>query len=1003
MKEKNPFIEILLVSTVAIVFIALITAYTNGSRKNIDKFASYAVQQNTYRLAKEIELSVQAAIDDIQFVTHLASDVLEEKPETNPDDILKSYSDRTPFSSLEFMPINSSSADEREYYKKGMNGKAGIWIDYNTSSADKHLLNFYAPLYVNSKIIGVGTGIIEVQNILKPLKEKSSPNEDLIGILCDKDGHIIGTSFELKDDLYMKDLMTRYGVPLQGKDAFLNRMDTMDKSFFRYYDSEGIGFGSVHSINSTGWFLVQILPSIYYKETFQRSVMMQFLTIGCIILLFIGYIIYIAISKCKTKKTIEEINKKFTKEKNEEKERYYTIVQESLIKSEKYKNAVLAEALTIFEVNLTQNIMDYGKIRLDGGKAIALEDVLDEKFPCTYDSYVEQWAEKFVKSTSRMDFMANSNRKYLLDCASVGKSEVAFEYPAIGISGRSMYIRRSILLTTDENTGDIIAYGNTKDITAQKEKELLLANYEKLLISTANGIYNGVLQVNLQNFEMVYHRFNNDRIISNEMNSFDMFVKDMLPRVYPEDVERVQEFCNREVLLNLPYGVSQRINYRDIEKNENGTLRVWTMTCSKTLINRKPYALFVKVDTTSSVESETAHRKELEDALKRAENANKAKSLFLSNVSHDIRTPMNAIVGFTDLAEHHIDNKKQVSTYLEKISTASKHLLSLINDVLDMSYIESQKIQLYEQEYNIFEIVEDLKNIVSADIKAKNHTFDVDVNSIQNPNVLCDRLRLDQILLNLLGNAIKFTNEGGKIEFKAFEVHENGTVYYEFHVKDNGIGMSEKFITHIFDPFERERSSTVSGILGTGLGMSITKSLVDMMHGEISVTSKKNLGSEFIVKLPLKAVEHPSEKVKENIVSKENEKKDFDSHGKCILLVEDNDLNREIGSALLTEAGFDVEEAENGLIAVEKLTEKGPGYYTAILMDIQMPIMDGYTASRKIRALEDNELASIPIIAMTANAFDEDKEKALQAGMNAHIAKPVDVKIFYETLRSVIQ
>nr|MCR5763787.1 response regulator [Treponema sp.] len=637
-------------------------------------------------------------------------------------------------------------------------------------------------------------------------------------------------------------------------------------------------------------------------------------------------------------------------------------------------------------------------------KTISLEEVLNEKFPCTYDLYIEKWAEKYVKSTAKMDFLANTNRVYLLNSVSEGKREVSFEYPAKGFYGEDLYVRRTILLTTDENTGDAIAYCNTKDITSQKKKELMLANYEKILISTASDMYDGVLQVDLQEFKGIYHYFKNDRIVSTDIGHFQNYVNVQMQSVYAEDVSRVREFLNEEMLQNMSFGISYRINYRGVDKNQNGTQKVYTTTVSKTVIDGNPYALFVKIDSTSAVEAEAEHRKIVENALEKAETANKAKGLFLSNMSHDIRTPMNAIVGFTDLAINNIENKERTKSYLEKIGTASNHLLLLINDILDMSYIESGKIHLSENVYNLFELVEDLRNIISSDINKKQLKFIVDTKEISHPMILCDRLRLDQVLLNLLGNAVKFTESGGQVEFRVIESKENDRTLYSFHVKDTGIGMSKSFMKHIFDPFERERSSTVSGIPGTGLGMAITKRLVGMMKGEITVTSTKNIGSEFIVTLPLKQDLDsglPNSNVHDD--SSINNGKDFDVHGKRILLVEDNELNREIANAILTEAGFEVEEAEDGIVAVEKVSEKQAGYYTVVLMDIQMPVMDGYTACQKIRELKDKDVASVPIIAMTANAFEEDKEKALHAGMNAHISKPVDIKVLFDTLREVIQ
>lgn len=534
---------------------------------------------------------------------------------------------------------------------------------------------------------------------------------------------------------------------------------------------------------------------------------------------------------------------------------------------------------------------------------------------------------------------------------------------------------------------------------------------------------------------------------------------------------------------------------------------------------------------------EIMHRKKLSEALALAQQASKAKTTFLNNMSHDIRTPMNAIIGFTALATTHIDNKERVKDYLEKISQSSNHLLSLINDVLDMSRIESGKVVIDEKAENLADILHNIANIVQADIHAKQLELFVDTVNVTDEDIFCDRLRLNQILLNLLSNAMKFTNPGGTVSIRIMQMEgsEEGYGKYEFRVKDTGIGISEDFLKTIFEPFTREQSSTVSRIQGTGLGMSITKNIVDMMGGKIEVESEVNKGTEFIVTLEFKLQsEHKEIEVIKEIeglralvvdddlnacqsVSKmlrqvgmraewtmygkeavartqeaiemgdgydmyiidwlmpdmngletvrrirkvageaapiiilsaydwsdiESEAKesgvtDFVSKplfmsdlnltlkrvfkekvsensspktisvqesfsGKRILLVEDIDLNREIATVILEESGFIVESAENGQEAYDMVRSSEPGYYSFVLMDIQMPVMNGYDATRAIRKLENKKLSDIPIIAMTADTFEEDKKTADEAGMNGHIGKPINIPLMLETLKEVLK
>ncbi len=518
-----------------------------------------------------------------------------------------------------------------------------------------------------------------------------------------------------------------------------------------------------------------------------------------------------------------------------------------------------------------------------------------------------------------------------------------------------------------------------------------------------------------------------------------------------------------------------------------------------------------------------AQKKELSDALALADQANRAKTTFLNNMSHDIRTPMNAIIGYTALAASHLDNEERTRDYLAKIAQSSNHLLSLINDVLDMSRIESGHVNVENKPENLADILHSLRNIIQADVHAKRLELFIDTIDVTNESISCDKLRLNQILLNLLSNSIKFTRPGGTVALRVTQkpCPRAGYGTYEFKVKDTGIGMSPEFAKTIFEPFTRERTSTVSGIQGTGLGMAITKNIVNMMHGTIQVESEQRVGTEFTVVLEFElcgdntalapivelkdlrslvvdddlvscqsvskmlrqigmraewtrygkeAVIRASEAHEmadpyevyivdwsmpdlngvetvrqirqvvgqeapiillsaydlseiedearaagvtdfiskplflsdlhrileralgkiQDTVEETSARDNSDFIGKRILLVEDNELNREIATELLSEVGFKVECAEDGQIACRMVEQSSPGYYSVILMDVQMPVMNGYDATRIIRGLDDPALANIPIIAMTANAFEEDRQRALEAGMNGHLAKPVD-------------
>ena len=403
-------------------------------------------------------------------------------------------------------------------------------------------------------------------------------------------------------------------------------------------------------------------------------------------------------------------------------------------------------------------------------------------------------------------------------------------------------------------------------------------------------------------------------------------------------------------------------------------------------------------DVTEEKEHELEQDRILRNALSSAEHANRAKTAFLNNMSHDIRTPMNAIIGFTSLAAEHLDDREIIRDYLEKISTSGKHLLSLINDVLDMSRIESGSVKIEKTNVYLPDVLEDLKTIILESVHAKQQKLLIKMQDVVHEDIITDKLRLTQVLLNIISNAVKFTPVGGTIHILVEEKasQKAGYAVYSFCIKDNGIGMSKEFQEHVFDSFARERTVTESGITGTGLGMAITKNIVDLMGGTIHLTSKQGEGSEFIVTLECELA-NKTVQDKQSSCPKA-EKKHLDYSGKKVLLVEDNELNREIATEILKSLGMKVDYAADGMEAVEIMSSEAGNQYDLIFMDIQMPKMDGYTATREIRTLNDSKKANIPIIAMTANAFDEDRKKAIKAGMNGHIAKPIDVNVILQNL-----
>ncbi len=715
---------------------------------------------------------------------------------------------------------------------------------------------------------------------------------------------------------------------------------------------------------------------------------------------------------------------------------------------------------------------------------------------------------------------------------------VSIEYSVQHRNGEILHIMGNAKLLMEN--GELICQRFLLDCTEQKLQEKKNKRHQMELIQALSIDYNlvcffdldtgiGIPIRNIEDTDSPIHNMFKDYISLKE--SMERYIQEM---VYEEDREMLRQFSSSDTLKkeltekNLNY-----VNYRIYTNNQITYFQMKVVRAGTWDINHGVVLGIRSVD--GEIRSEMEQKSLLEGALMQANKANKAKSIFLSNMSHDIRTPMNAIVGFTNLAISHINNKEQVEEYLKKIMTSGNHLLSLINDVLDMSHIESGKIHLEEKPCSLPDILHGLHNILQADIHAKQLELQIDTVDVFDEDIFCDKLRLNQVLLNLLSNSVKYTSAGGIVSLRITEKPGSlkGYATYEFCIRDNGIGMSEEFVEHIFEPFEREQNSTISGIQGTGLGMAITKNIVEMMNGTIQVKSKLNEGTEFLVTFPFRlyhGAREPQEilelkncralvvdddfntcdsvsymlgqlgmraewtlsgkeavlrthqavmrkddfyiyiidwllpdmngvevtrrirkEMGENVpviiltaydwsdieteakeagvtafcrkplflselrsclnavINPEDEKeaKSANSISKCrtgrILLAEDVEMNQEIAATILGDAGFSTEIAGNGEIAVNMLKKSEPGYYQLVLMDVQMPVMNGYEATKEIRKIENKELASIPIIAMTANAFEEDKQEALKCGMNGHIPKPIDIDNLFETLDAVIK
>ena len=619
---------------------------------------------------------------------------------------------------------------------------------------------------------------------------------------------------------------------------------------------------------------------------------------------------------------------------------------------------------------------------------------LDAKNCSDFFAGFEQALEKVVY---REDWEAVQEfidkEKLLRDLENDRAVSVSFRF---SFDERLVYYRLKATRTPDSENHIVVTLENVDEEESAKAERKAIANRDMAVISGLSDDFGCVVYVDYETLSEVHYRFDPmfDEMVPG-WSKIDNFGKrlDVLVDtvVHPSDREsfcaatepaKVLDMVEREHMyfVNFRLQVNGEDIYYQIKfvKDENFKNHV--------------------IAGFHSVDAET--KREMAN-LEKAELANKAKSAFLFNMSHDIRTPLNAMIGFTDMAVKNIDDKAKALDCLSKSKLSSEHLLSLINDVLDMSRIESGKVELDLNPVNLDENGEDYVPMLRSLAEKKNVHFEFVRHDIQNRYVYVDFLRLNQVVINVVSNAVKYTPSGGSVTVDITQIpsEREGYGLYQIVIKDTGIGMSAEYQQHLFDEFSRERTSTVSKQQGTGLGLAITKRIVDMMEGSIDVESKVGEGSKFTIRIPMRIQEHPEDVEQVRFAHSEEEPVSFE--GFKVLVVEDNELNLEISKDILESAGVVVESAEDGSIAVERLKEKGPDYYDCILMDIQMPVMDGFEATREIRKMFPDK--RIPIIALSANAFDEDRRKSFEAGMDGHLAKPIVIAQLEDALKKFLK
>ncbi|MGN0393344.1 MAG: ATP-binding protein [Bariatricus sp.] len=832
------------------IIVATMLIYAHSMNANLKKQAYYAVQQNTDDIANEIDASIGFAKSSIRLTSQSATQSMDQEVIEDVNSILDPLLESTPFNFIEYIladgwnTMNDGGepfdASDREYYKQGIQGNTGIWINYTPKKSKEVLLNFYTPLYYEGNIVGVFTGTLGGNTNIRPMLQSTFLGEEVIGFLCDEDGRIIASTVDGMEEgaslrTYLADDMKKSSTAEQ---EFRTHIDAKDDTAFTFREQGGNAVGSVSWVKNTGWYVVQIVPAKSLSNIMNVTTLQSILIAGGISLLFVVFLYFAGREeKRKTKQEIAE--------------------QRGIIE-------VLGKEYSSVYVVDTQTRCAY-PYRLSEKMRRYYGQVSDSGIP--WDEGGVKYANHFVKEEYREDFLQKSSIENLT-------SEL-------------------------KQVGDYFYYEYVNEYAGKQQ------------------------------------------------------VFRMIASLLPGDQEK-----------NIVIGFA---------------------------------------DITEERENEIATQKALAKVYHSAEAANKAKSAFLFNMSHDIRTPMNAILGFTNKLEKCREDEAEFQHCVDSIKVSSEYLLDLINNVLNLARIESGKASLDDTSlWNIEKFGDKISTVFSEEFEKKNLSYYQSID-VEHSYVFMDTVKVEQIFINIVSNAVKYTPNGGEIHLTVTELpsEKEGYVCFKTVVEDNGIGMSKEFLPHIFDEFVRAKNSTESRIIGSGLGMGITKKMVDLMDGTISVESELGKGTRVTIVIPHKIA---TEKQVAETAETEIKKLDYSVFkGKRILLAEDNAMNAEIATELLKEAGFAVEHAEDGIICVDMLEKNEAGYYDLILMDIQMPNMDGYKATTIIRRLDEPGKKDIPIIAMTANAFEEDRKNALDAGMDEHVAKPVDAAKLFEVLMQVLK
>ncbi len=1132
-KRKNIYIQIfsvfILLTGLCLILIRFMYQNKESVLTQNKNYAADSGRQISMRIKGELD-GTSLRLGNYAYIMNISTSIDEG---TVNKELLKDIESNAVFDAIRYVDRDgvgltsdgeTYDCSKRDFFYRAMNGEKGLEVIYDEGVTNQVVMIFYAPLISqDDDIYGMLLGVYFAESYLQNMLGTTYFQEAADVTLCLADGTVIANSNGIICEGSLIDYMAESDIidaktaekvrdvfHNGGQGAFICDTDSKTDNIFVTY------------IDDYDFVLVQTFPKSVTQSMIKEQNATGIEMVGMLIGLFVIYVIVLIIRATKEKKVLEKENR----------EMGYIINGVNTL----FSRFIMVDFDTNTYQYLAGTTPEDSRLGINGNYSDFQE----------YSSAIiadEQKRREFFDAISRdtlIEALQEQNDQRF-ECHVQRNDNMEWEHVNViclerndGKASKALFIRQNI---TDVKEKEL-RIQREMSLATRKERQ-----YQIALISSSFCAFEFNLTKDLIEQDIV--RTVNGKTISllektglsapcKASECFEKWKKYILPESIEEynsivNMEHLNKcFENGEAEVIVEYwgqsGIGEAMCVRQsfIMTRDSDTNDIMVMVISK--------------DITDQVQRQREQTQALQDALMQAQHANRAKSTFLSNMSHDIRTPMNAIIGFATIAVSHIDNTDQVRECLQKVLSSSNHLLSLINDILDMSRIESGKLQIKEHECNISEMMHNLVNMIQPQVKAKQMELFIDTFDVNNEDVIADDLKLNQVFINLMSNAVKYTPAGGMITFRIIQktTYRHGYGDFIFIIKDNGIGMSKEFLEHIFDPFSRESTATVTGIQGTGLGMAITKNIIEMMNGKISVESESGKGSTFTVELSLKLqdVESNAAKIKElenlralvvdddmntcdsvnkmlkqiglrsewttsgreaiyrakmadeegdpynayiidwqmpeisgvetarkirqtvksdvpiiiltaydwtdieidakeagvtgfcakplfmsdlksvlmtanNLADKKKEPetlwKQVDFSGKRILLVEDIELNREIAEVILQEAGFVVETAPDGTDAVSMVEKSEENYYDAILMDVQMPIMDGYEATRTIRSMSRNDAKTIPIIAMTANAMDEDKEKALKNGMDAHLAKPLDIGAFIATLQKFVK